>query len=203
MALRSRDAIRGLTKPSLQRLARKAGAKRVSGMLYLELRGVTLVHMDNLLRAALTSMEFERRKTLKVRDVEVALEQMGLSYGGLIDKSCRVKTKGKRKALKAGEKRRRAHPGTEALRQIKFYQKHSDCLVLARAPFKRLIKAIALEFVDEVRVGTEATLAIQVAVEDYLVKLLRDTVLAAVARKSQTIEPKDIQLARRIRGERA
>lgn len=43
----------------------------------------------------------------------------------------------------------------------------------------------------------------QEAAEAYLVGLFEDTNLAAIHAKRVTIMPKDIQLARRIRGERA
>ena len=44
---------------------------------------------------------------------------------------------------------------------------------------------------------------LQEAAEAYLVGLFEDTNLAAIHAKRVTIMPKDIQLARRIRGERA
>ena len=45
--------------------------------------------------------------------------------------------------------------------------------------------------------------ALQEAAEAYLVSLFEDTNLCAIHAKRVTIMPKDIQLARRIRGERA
>ena len=46
-------------------------------------------------------------------------------------------------------------------------------------------------------------MALQSASEAYLVGLFEDTNLAAIHAKRVTITPKDLQLARRIRGERA
>ncbi|KAE8687901.1 histone H3.2 [Hibiscus syriacus] len=48
-----------------------------------------------------------------------------------------------------------------------------------------------------------AVAALQEAAEAYLVGLFEDTNLCAIHAKRVTIMPKDIQLARRIRGERA
>ena len=45
-------------------------------------------------------------------------------------------------------------------------------------------------------------MAIQEATECYMVGLFEDTNLCAIHAKRVTIMPKDIQLARRIRGER-
>ena len=47
-----------------------------------------------------------------------------------------------------------------------------------------------------------ALLALQEVTEAYIVALLEDTNLCAIHRKAVTITPKDMQLARRIRGER-
>merc|ERR1712129_474348 len=51
--------------------------------------------------------------------------------------------------------------------------------------------------------GSSAVMALQEASEAYLVGLFEDTNLCAIHAKRVTIMPKDIQLARRIRGERA
>jgi histone H3/H4 len=64
--------------------------------------------------------------------------------------------------------------------------------------------ALALQdFKTDLRFQSSAVLALQEAAEAYLVGLFEDTNLAAIHAKRVTIMPKDIQLARRIRGERA
>uniref|UniRef100_A0A3Q7EJ11 Core Histone H2A/H2B/H3 domain-containing protein n=1 Tax=Solanum lycopersicum TaxID=4081 RepID=A0A3Q7EJ11_SOLLC len=76
------------------------------------------------------------------------------------------------------KKPHRFMPGTVALREIRKYQKSTE-LMIRKLPFQRL------------------------AAEAYLVGLFEDTNLCAIHAKRVTIMPKDIQLARRIRGERA
>ena len=51
--------------------------------------------------------------------------------------------------------------------------------------------------------GSKCFIVLQEASEAYLVGLFEDTNLCAIHAKRVTIMPKDIQLARRIRGERA
>ena len=53
------------------------------------------------------------------------------------------------------------------------------------------------------RLGHGSVEALQEASEAYLVGLFEDTNLCAIHAKRVTIMPKDIQLARKIRGERA
>ncbi|KAK0419725.1 hypothetical protein QR680_014290 [Steinernema hermaphroditum] len=85
------------------------------------------------------------------------------------------------------KKPHRYRPGTVALREIRRYQKSTE-LLIRKLPFQRLSAAIG---------------ALQEASEAYLVGLFEDTNLCAIHAKRVTIMPKDIQLARRIRGERA
>ncbi|KAK1396309.1 Histone domain-containing protein [Heracleum sosnowskyi] len=58
-------------------------------------------------------------------------------------------------------------------------------------------------FKTDMRFQSHAVLALQEAAEAYLVGLFEDTNLCAIHAKRVTIMSKDIQLARRIRGERA
>ena len=97
---------------------------------------------------------------------------------------------------------RRYRPGTVALREIRKYQKSTE-LLIRKLPFQRLVREIAQDFKTDLRFQSSAVLALQEAAEAYLVGLFEDTNLAAIHAKRVTIMPKDIQLARRIRGERA
>jgi histone H3 len=62
---------------------------------------------------------------------------------------------------------------------------------------------IAQDFKTDLRFQSSAVMALQEASEAYLVGLFEDTNLCAIHAKRFTIMPKNIQLARRIRGERA
>ena len=66
----------------------------------------------------------------------------------------------------------------------------------------RLVREIADKFKTELRFEGVALLALQEAAEAYLVALLEDSNLCAIHARHVTIMPKDIQIARRLRGER-
>ncbi len=102
-----------------------------------------------------------------------------------------------------GVKRRphRYRPGTVTLREIRKYQKSTE-LLIRKLPFQRLVREIAQGFQTDLRFQSTAILALQEAAEAYLVGLFEDTNLCAIHAKRVTIMPKDMQLARRIRGER-
>jgi histone H3 len=99
------------------------------------------------------------------------------------------------------KKPHRWRPGTVALREIRRYQKSTD-LLIRKLPFQRLVREIAQDFKADLRFQGTAILALQEASETYLVALFEDTNLCAIHAKRITIMPKDMQLARRIRGER-
>ena len=100
------------------------------------------------------------------------------------------------------KKPHRYRPGTVALRQIRKYQKSTD-LLIRKAPFLRMVKEVGYKIKSDLRWQSTAILALQEASEAYLVGLFEDTNLCAIHAKRVTIMPKDIQLARRIRGERS
>ena len=110
----------------------------------------------------------------------------------------------KTQAIAAGgvKKPHRFRPGTVALREIRRFQKSTE-LLIRKLPFQRLVREIASEFKSDLRFQSSAVLALQEAAEAYLVGLFEDTNLCAIHAKRVTIMPKDIQLARRIRGERS
>ena len=100
------------------------------------------------------------------------------------------------------KKPHRFRPGTVALREIRRYQKTTN-LLIRKQPFQRLVKEAMADIKPGFRLQSHALMALQEASEAYLVALFEDTNICAIHAKRVTILPKDMQLARRIRGERA
>lgn len=101
-----------------------------------------------------------------------------------------------------GKRAHRFRPGTVALREIRRYQKSTE-LLIRKLPFQRLVREIAQAHKTDLRFQTSALAAMQEAAESYLTSLFEDTNLCAIHARRVTIMPKDMQLARRIRGERS
>ena len=124
--------------------------------------------------------------------------------------AARAAKKSGQKAPKGGVKKLyKFRPGTVALKEIRRYQK-STKLLIQKLPFQRLVweitgdhKVITSPLCGKVRFQSLAIKALQEASEAYIVGLFEDTNLCAIHAKRLTIIPKDIQLARRIRRERA
>lgn len=101
----------------------------------------------------------------------------------------------------------RFRPSAVALREIRRYQKSSQ-LVIDKLPFRRVVRDIQKDVVGpnlqtkkEWKWTTMAVDALQHATEHYAVGLFDDANVCAHHGKRVTIMPKDIQLAKKIRGE--
>ncbi|XP_072227809.1 histone H3-like centromeric protein A [Leuresthes tenuis] len=114
-------------------------------------------------------------------------------------------SKAKKSTRKSGQppvspRKRRFRPGTKALMEIRKYQKSTD-LLIRKGPFARLVREVCQTFSREaLRWQVYALMAMQEAAEAFLVLLFSDANLCAIHAKRVTVFPRDIQLARRIRG---
>ena len=102
------------------------------------------------------------------------------------------------------KRRGRFRPGTVALREIRKYQKSTE-LLIRKLPFQRLLREVVQDlFVKSdipfsPRFQSTAILAIQEASEDFLVRMFEDCNYFAIHGNRVTIQPKDIQLWKRVR----
>ena len=87
-----------------------------------------------------------------------------------------------------------------ALQEIKKYQTSTE-LLIRRLPFQRLVKEIIQEMRPNLQFQSIATKALQKEGQAFLVGLLEQANLCMVHAKCVTMMPKDIQLARWIRGD--
>nr|XP_027803878.1 histone H3-like centromeric protein CSE4 [Marmota flaviventris] len=192
-------------------LARRIRGERARSYLELVYLVTALVPSDT---ACLASSPGSSRRTAVwiSRDVMLVIpftmartkQTARKSTGGKAPRK-QLATKAARKSAPATggvKKPHRYRPGTVALREIRRYQKSTE-LLIRKLPFQRLVREIAQDFKTDLRFQSSAVMALQEASEAYLVGLFEDTNLCAIHAKRVTIMPKDIQLARRIRGERA
>ncbi|KAI5245606.1 hypothetical protein E4T42_06729 [Aureobasidium subglaciale] len=78
----ARDNIEGITKPSVRRLARRGGVKRISATIYDETRSVLRSFLERVIRDAVAYTEHAQRKTVTSLDIVHALKRQGrVLYG--------------------------------------------------------------------------------------------------------------------------
>jgi histone H3/H4 len=161
------NAIGDITKPALQRLCHRVGIPRVSGVLYEELRGNLLVFLEEYLARVVTFTEHERKQTISVNH----------AYAGMWPTKVLLTTK-ELDACKPKSK----------IPQI--------CVTFPKAPFLRLVRGVVAQYKPDLRIQHEASIIIQYYAEMFLLKLLAVAFKMALQAQRETVQPKDIQLAR-------
>lgn len=119
------------------------------------------------------------------------------------DEQRRQQRKKRIRSTKKSSSQNKHTPSELALYEIRKYQRSTE-LLISKIPFARLVKEVTDQFTTEeqqLRWQSIAILALQEASEAYLVGLLEHTNLLALHAKRITIMRKDMQLARRIRGQ--
>ena len=136
------------------------------------------------------------------------LEQYQKGAGKAPQKLLPVKPLKKKSGAKTGSKNKLAFtgaikkphrycPGTVALCQIRKYQKSTE-LLCRKLCVARLIKEVAQVFKMNLRFQATVLLAIQEAMEAWLVRLMEDMNLCAIHARHVTIQPGDLSLVCKI-----
>lgn len=71
--------------------------------------------------------------------------------------------------------------------------------MIRKLPFQRIIRDEMEDFKTDLRIQASALLALQEALEAYLVSFMEEVQLAAIHVKRVTVFQKDVQLVKRIR----
>ncbi len=195
----SKDSI---TKHAISRLARVAGVKSLNGLIYEELRLVSVVFLEDVLSKAIAMTEHSRRKILSREDVLEGLRLENYPMYGTGEESSRENCKiYMTPSEKNGTKKTtRAKPGERAIREIKFYQQRfGDCVHIPKLVIERLVKEIGGSHISTLKYEADAIGVLHYALESYLVKLLQDAQLVAIHAKRESVQPKDVQLIRNLR----
>lgn len=207
-----RDNIQGITAPSLQRLMRRAGVKRIGSETYEALRSHCKLYLENVLYSLSVVLTHSRRKTFKVTDLETALDVNGIhlvaglnknTNGNQSFKGCEASRKKVASSKEAEEKhpekevkKRRSKPGKAAAREIAFQQKHSDCLSIRKLNFLRLVREILQEYTTEdLRFANGVVKLLQLTFEAHLVNICKMANMMATHAGRVTLEPSDVNLA--------
>ena len=98
------------------------------------------------------------------------------------------------------QRKHRFKPGTIALREIRRLQR-STHLLIPRAPFQRVVRDICSQIDSDLRFQSQAILALQESSEAFVTSLLEDANLCCLHARRVTLMKRDMDLARRIRGD--
>jgi histone H3/H4 len=144
------------------------------------------VYIQKIVRLAAILAKGAQRKTIAVDDIKMALERMGQKLYST--------------GQEADLKRCKPLPSKGFVKQVRAAQKRAECTNIPRAVFDRIVR-YNMEEAPDMRWTADAMAVLQVATEAYMAGLFEDANLCAIHAKRITVQPKDIQLARRIRNE--
>ncbi|OIW31982.1 histone-fold-containing protein [Coniochaeta ligniaria NRRL 30616] len=72
-----KDCIQGISKPDIRRLARRGGVKRISAMIYNDVRLALKQRLERILHDCIAYVEHRKAKTVTIHDVIHALQRLG------------------------------------------------------------------------------------------------------------------------------
>lgn len=176
--------INKITDNAIKRLAHRAGVKRLSSLVYEEIRSRLRNFLEREISASIVRVNSTKMRTIMVEHVEPSLDVSMYSV---------EMAKYKCLSPKKGEK-------TTALGEIRRLQE-SGCLLLPLATFERLVREIVQDINPNLRISADAFLLFQYSAENKMVHLLEGANRSALHAGRLGIMPKDIQLASSLEGD--
>lgn len=159
----------------------------------------------------------KKRVRITIRDLEMGVrtdneinnffEKNNFSFlgGGVvpyIHPNLLVKRTRRRKSKKSeGKRSHRYRPGTVSIREIRRFQKSSNCLTLAKSPFEKYTRSVIQKFTgnsDSIKVSKNVFLTLQYFVEQRIVSLLHKAYLAAIHTGRVKLTVSDIEFIRSL-----
>lgn len=213
------DIREDITKPGVVRLMRRAGVLRVGGETYETTLSIIDDTLSVLLKATTALSTHKNLKTVRVTEVEDAIEILNLvrhsevfkpnmqgqclsdmsTNGSVRNRSPKSKSAADDESEMVEANKRKSKPGVKVKRDIKMYQKTTD-LLLQRTGFARAVRITeqTLNGRDSsfaTRYGATALRLLQSIVENYLVGIFQEANKAADHANRKTLQVKDIVLA--------
>jgi histone H2A len=151
------------------------------------------------IRITIRDLELSVRNDVELNNLFVKLNISFLGGGVLpyIHSSLLNKTKTKIKKKKTDEKENthRFRYGTLAIKNIKKQQKLSNCLILSKSPFEKLVRNVFKQnSVETQKFSKDVFIVLQYFMEQYIVELLRNSNFLAIHAGRVKLIPYDILL---------
>jgi len=140
-----------MSKPTIKRLSERAGIKSLSSDVYEDVRGLLRQFLKYIISKSIIVVQYRKHKTLERKDLVLALRLQNRYYQYkylIAEADVTVKTTTSFKTCKLEKRKSRktkAKPGALAIRNIKYNQSNSDCLMFPKETFKNLMREIVAE----------------------------------------------------------
>jgi histone H3 len=177
---------------------------------------------SKILENASVSAKDNKRIRINIRDLEMGVRNddelnkfftsnnisfLGGGVTPFIHQSLLLKkNRNKKRAKKAivssegDKKKHRFRPGTVSLREIRRFQKMSNCLTFAKFPFEKLVRQVVASHNSNVpmKISKDVFIVLQYFIEQRLASLLRNANFAAIHAGRVKLMPLDIEFVRAI-----
>lgn len=173
----------------------------------------------DILESAIRSAKDHKRIRITIRDIELAIRndtelnelfvryKISLLGGGNVPfiHSSLLSKKSRKKRVKhatpSTKKPHRFRPGTVALREIRKYQKLSNCLTFAKYPFEKFVREVVNKHStnNSMKISKDVFIVLQYFIEQYIVNVLHDANLTAIHAGRVKLMPVDINFILAIR----
>ena len=178
-----------ISKNTVHKLCLLAGAKQVSGLFYYEVRVILTFMIKDLAYASALYTLNARRKTINEKDVRHALFILPSLKNFHVQKNLKnVKTC---KSVPTYDSHYSTH--VNYIKKLRKIQKQHNCVHIPKTIFRNIFKKNSSKKISGF---TPAALILaQIAIEEYIIKLLQHSVRSAIHAKRTMLMPKDIHLA--------
>ena len=141
---------------------------------------------DNRIRITIRDLELTVRNDI---EFSYLFNKLNISFlgGGVIPfiHPCLLSKKihkYKKKNTLDENKSHRFRPGTVAIREIKKYQKMSDCLTFSKSPFERLVRNLTFTLNNSIniKISKDVFIILQHFIEQYIISIIKDSNAAAI-----------------------
>jgi histone H3/H4 len=173
-----------------------------------------------ILLLASKSSNINKRIRITIRDLQISVgedkelselfNKLNISFlgGGVIpyihpclaSKKPRKKKKIVDTSPDAVKKPHRFRPGTVALREIKKFQKMSNCLTFAKFPFERFVRSVVNKNQNGMKISKDVFIILQYFIEQYVVGILKDANFAAIHSGRVKLMITDVEFICNLRG---
>jgi len=121
-------------------------------------------------------------------------------HSSLLTKKPRKKKRVKTSTPAITKKPHRFRPGTVALREIRKFQKISNCLIFAKHPFERFTRSIINNYREGMKISKDVFIILQYFIEQYIINFLKNANDAAIHCGRVKLMPADIKFICCLRG---
>ena len=171
----------------IKRLSQVSGIKSLSKLSYYSLNTVIYNVTKQLVRHIIIYKNNGNRKVVNISDVEHSLR----------DIKCMKMFMVYDKIKKCGHYMKKSKNNSKN-KQMEYLQKQYECLHIPMLYFSNIIRNIAKEYENKTKFSKESILLLQIAIEDFIIRLFSDIKRLGNISGRKVVYPKDVHFIENV-----